>query len=124
DRAVFFIGAAMSIGSERNSAGRLITRLLIRLRSFVTIARLHPGKPIRAAAEQTLIDFKCVFGAPLDASGKKDPEIILTELWLGAIEKKDNETSKWIGIHLAEKYYELNDWFCSAFAIFLRHLQV
>ncbi|MGE4180991.1 MAG: SIR2 family protein [Limisphaerales bacterium] len=94
---VFFIGAGFSLDSEKNFASRLISRLLIRL---LALGR-HLGEkavPIRDALRSTF------------DLGTPDPSV-----QNAAFPFTRQDLSE-----LGRKYYEINDWFCRAFAEFLR----
>jgi hypothetical protein len=93
---VFFIGSGASIDSEKNSAARLMGRLLVRLLAFAEVLDGdHPGTG-RALRD----DLVHTFG--LD--GTTAEEIAGSEQNISG---------------LAKSYYEANEWFCSAYGTLL-----
>ncbi len=94
---VFFIGAGFSLDSEKNFASRLISRLLIRL--------LALGRHLGEKAEPIRDALRSTFDLGTPDPTLKDAAFPFTR----------DDLSE-----LGGKYYEINDWFCRAFAEFLR----
>ncbi len=95
---VFFVGAGFSLDSERNTPGRLVTRLLIRLLALAEHLGTE-GARIRDSLANTF---------DLSIAGAD-----LTTAPAFPYPKKDVDK-------LSEKYFETNDWFCTAFGDLLR----
>jgi hypothetical protein len=90
---VFFVGSGFSIDSEGNTATRLMRRLLIRLHAMAGVSG-DAGAAVRA-------DLTSTFGI----SGKQK----------GSFPYSAANVRR-----LADRYYETNDWFCTAFGRLLR----
>ena len=108
--AVFFVGAGFSLDSEPNTSARLIRRLMARF-AAVTDCLAHaeearPGYIAASGLATTMREgLRITFGlgdAPL----------------LSAEMVGDDAVKK-----LAQVYYNINDWICSAFTILLRELR-
>ncbi|MHB1309220.1 MAG: SIR2 family NAD-dependent protein deacylase [Limisphaerales bacterium] len=84
---VFFVGSGFSVDSESNTAGRLVRRLLIRMQAM-TDCLGEEGQDVRARLVGT---FAVGRGA-------------------GIFPFPDDDVRR-----LSDRYYETNDWFCSAF---------
>ena len=84
---VFFVGAGFSLDSESNTAGRLIKRLLARLSGFAQT--LQP-------TGQELLNELCI-------TFHLKPQPTLFQF-------SDADVQK-----LSDRYYETNEWFCTAF---------
>lgn len=84
---VFFVGSGFSVDSESNTAGRLVRRLLIRMQAM-TDCLGEEGKEVRARLVGTF------------AVGRGP----------GIFPFPDDDVRR-----LSDRYYETNDWFCSAF---------
>ena len=107
---VFFVGAGFSLDSEHNDASVLIARLLAR---FHAIAYQAAHAEPAAADLRTLSDalaeaLKSMFSLnaidPSKDADWKEPEPLLKDVK-----------------HLAQNYYLINDWMCSAFDALLDH---
>lgn len=85
---VFFIGAGCSIDSEKNTASRLMRRILLRLVAF--------AESLDALGGDLIDDLQATFGL----SGKAPQEIAYCTANIDA---------------LALRYYEANEWFSAAF---------
>jgi SIR2-like domain len=92
---VFFIGSGFSIDSERNTAPRLMRRLLIRLLAMCESLDKE-GTVVQAGLKRT-------FGLKAEM--------------VGLFPFTPDEINR-----LADRYYEVNDWFCSAFGRLLGRL--
>ena len=101
---VFFIGAGLSLDSEHNTAHRLIVRLLVRFTAFTT-CMAEQGQAFAKASAQNLHDtLVSTFGLELSDNAN---EGLLT----------DPNIQK-----LAQNYYSINDWICSAYEFLLDDL--
>ena len=96
---VFYVGAGFSIDSEGNTAARLINRLILRLFALVAVLEKHSNlsKDHRKRVRDIRKDFALVFNFE---------ESVLSQ-----------NAFKWDSLStLAGRYYEVNDWICSAFS--------
>lgn len=101
---VFFIGAGFSLDSERNFATRFIRRLLIRLEAF--------GRHLGDRGNEVRRRLRSTFELESLAASQRRAALPCA---LGpAFPYTDLEVRE-----LARRYYETNDWFCTAFAEFL-----
>ncbi|MDX2151190.1 MAG: SIR2 family protein [Bryobacteraceae bacterium] len=103
--AVFFIGAGFSLDSEGNFAGTLIGRLLARLG-----ATLDAIQEAEAWAPRELLDLR-----------QDIIEGLATTFALGRECCWDAERFRQSVKVLANNYYLINDWLCTAFERLLRH---
>jgi hypothetical protein len=107
--AVFFVGAGFSLDSEPNTSARLIRRLMARFAAVTEfLAQAQAESPARSAASRTAAEMR--EGLRITFS--------LGDAPLSSEDMVGDETVK----KLAQVYYSINDWICSAFAILLREL--
>ncbi|HEY5706143.1 MAG TPA: SIR2 family protein [Terrimicrobiaceae bacterium] len=103
---VFFVGSGFSIDSEGNSATRLIRRLIWRLLAF----RRAGVRDADAFVEDMIRTFRInTAGRPDETNAREIYDLKLLTVEREAMEK------------LAKDYYEVNEWFCEAFGMLLRH---
>lgn len=107
---VFFVGAGFSLDSEKNSAKRLIARLLARFEALTSHLRQavllpnHLADAVRETASELHEGLRTTFGVkPQRGSG-----LLTTEINVG---------------NLAREYYHINDWMCSAFSSLLEGIR-
>jgi hypothetical protein len=103
--AVFFVGAGFSLDSEPNTSARLIRRLMAR---FAAVTE-YLDRPARRAASGSAAAMR--EGLRITFSLGDAP--LSSEEMVG-----DDAVKK-----LAQVYYSINDWICSAFTILLRELR-
>lgn len=101
---VYFVGAGFSVDSERNTAGVLIARLIARFEAICQA--VEESDPDKASA---LGDLCRDLRAGLRRTFSFDAD---AKIW---DKPRDNITQ------LANSYYQINDWMCSAFDWLLAH---
>ena len=107
---VFFVGAGFSIDSEGNSAGVLVARLVARFEAIadtVAAAVPPPSATLIRLCGELKVGLRKTF--TLLVRPKKAPD---GDIW------HDPETNI---TRLADNYYQINDWMCSAFDCLLVH---
>jgi hypothetical protein len=113
----FFIGAGFSLDQEKNSASKLIARLLARFLAITTyLKESHKNEDITEGCDallRELINTFDVRGAP---SGDIEEEIKACIKDPSLLASGDN-----ISI-LANEYYNTNDWICTAYSELLGFL--
>ena len=111
---VFFIGAGFSLDSEGNTALRLMRRLIVRFAAITAVLRKVNKKDltenkdnsinysyIRDVAKEMRHGFMTTFNLPRNRKLYAEKNIEF----------------------LSKLYYQINDWFCSAFCILLKNMQ-
>jgi hypothetical protein len=107
--AVFFVGAGFSLDSEPNTSARLIRRLMARFAAVTEfLADAQAGSPTQSAASRSAVGMREGLRITFNLGDAR----LLSEDMVG------DETVK----RLAQAYYSINDWICSAFTILLREL--
>jgi hypothetical protein len=107
---VFFIGAGFSLDTEGNSTTRLIARLLARFEALA-LELSGPAFPERARQEASDLRerLRASFGL------KTADGVCFTDLF-DTSPRTDGETTLSTTLNLlAQNYYVINDWMCSAF---------
>ena len=109
---VFFIGAGFSLDSERNSTQVLIARLLARIEALTASLSQHPDSECADAARRLRKGLRTTFSLATGSVANHDEFGNLFDTTPAAGGRSILETNL---SSLAQNYYLINDWACSAF---------
>jgi len=120
-KVVFFIGAGLSLDSERNSTERLIGRLIVRFKAITDILMKVKQREFEDSYKNSFEDLKEIVkelqeglvSTFLSQDGTKDD---------GNDEKKELYHEENIKV-LSKSYYQVNDWICSAYSELLEEMK-
>jgi len=101
---VFFIGAGFSLDSEGNTAQLLVARLLARLEALTEQAAASGDAELADLGNRLGTGLRATFSLPVDPFDQKALAATLSSL--------------------AQNYYQINDWACSAFEILVARFAI